>query len=279
MSINWFTFFAQIVNFLIVLYLLKRFLYEPIVKVMAEREAQITERFEEAEEMAEEARAEAESYRSERAELENRRNVLIEEAVAAADAHRDSLIDAARAEVEEMQASWYASVEHEKDRFLQEVRAHMGDTVYLVARDALADLANAELEQAIVSTFLEKVRNRQTDEPASDSGNDEVIVVRSAFDLSSDQQEEIREALLDSASKGGDEASRNERSVAFSQSPDLICGIEAEFNSRRIAWNIRDYLDEYANQLNSTLVAEMQASTSPITAGEHGVAAGGILPG
>ncbi len=46
MQIDWFTLFAQIVNFLIVVVLLRRFLYKPILQAMAEREAKIAAQFE-----------------------------------------------------------------------------------------------------------------------------------------------------------------------------------------------------------------------------------------
>ena len=38
MLIDWFTVLAQIINFLILIYLLKRFLYGPIIRAMEERE-------------------------------------------------------------------------------------------------------------------------------------------------------------------------------------------------------------------------------------------------
>jgi len=44
MEINWFTVIAQIVNFLILVWLLKRFLYKPVLKAIAEREQKIASR-------------------------------------------------------------------------------------------------------------------------------------------------------------------------------------------------------------------------------------------
>ncbi len=49
MLINWFTVLAQIVNFLILVYLLKRFLYGPIIRAMQEREKKIARRLQDAE--------------------------------------------------------------------------------------------------------------------------------------------------------------------------------------------------------------------------------------
>ena len=62
MLINWFTVIAQIVNFLILVFLLKYFLYDRIVKAMDEREQRIQLRLKEAEEKKQEADQEARSY-------------------------------------------------------------------------------------------------------------------------------------------------------------------------------------------------------------------------
>ena len=56
MHIDWFVFFAQIVNFLILLFLLKKFLYGRIINAMDAREAKIAAIFAEAEECRQKAR-------------------------------------------------------------------------------------------------------------------------------------------------------------------------------------------------------------------------------
>jgi F-type H+-transporting ATPase subunit b len=281
-EINWFTFFAQIVNFLIVLYLLRRFLYRPIMSAMAERESRIAERFKEAEDLAKSARDEAESYQAAREEIEESRESLMQEATKAAAERRNTLIREARDEVERMQAQWYASVRDEKQRFLQEIRTHMGETTFLIARDALADLANADLEEAIVSTFLDKLQAHIDVEDTDNGlkiGHADEIIVRSAFELTPDLQDRIRRALANSQIESdGDEAPLSDRDVVFTQSPDLICGIEAQFSSRRVAWNLRDYLDSYAEQLEAALVAELEIHGPHTKTDEQTGAANGILP-
>jgi len=49
MHIDWFVFFAQIVNFLLLVWLLKKFLYGRIINAIDTREAKIKATFEEAE--------------------------------------------------------------------------------------------------------------------------------------------------------------------------------------------------------------------------------------
>ena len=62
MHIDWFVFAAQIFNFLLLMYLLKRFLFGRILKAMDDREAKIVARFAEADTLNERAREAAELY-------------------------------------------------------------------------------------------------------------------------------------------------------------------------------------------------------------------------
>ncbi|MBU0908993.1 MAG: F0F1 ATP synthase subunit B, partial [Proteobacteria bacterium] len=55
MGIDWFTFCAQIINFLILVWLLKKVLYQPVLNAMAEREAKIAARLNDAAEQAAQA--------------------------------------------------------------------------------------------------------------------------------------------------------------------------------------------------------------------------------
>ena len=141
MQIDWFTFFAQIVNFLIVLFLLKRFLYAPILHTMKEREAAIAARFEEADARMRQVQEEGNLLRSQRQELESRRQESLAKAEEEASERRHAMVLEARREVAEMQDRWYTAIEHEKQLFMQELRTRLSEQLFQIARRALADLA------------------------------------------------------------------------------------------------------------------------------------------
>jgi len=69
MQIDWFTVVAQIVNFLILVGLLKKFLYGPIIRAMDDRERRIASRLEEANARERQAQEEVQSYRQKREDL------------------------------------------------------------------------------------------------------------------------------------------------------------------------------------------------------------------
>ena len=85
MLIDWFTVVAQIVNFVVLVVLLKHFLYDRIIGAMARREETIRARREAAENEKEEAQQEADAYRKKKEEIEEKRNEMHSQAKQAAE--------------------------------------------------------------------------------------------------------------------------------------------------------------------------------------------------
>ncbi len=157
MLIDWFTVIAQIVNFLVLVVLLKRFLFDKITRAMDERQNRIASALEDADITRELAEEEAERYRRMNQALEDDRNRILAEVKDEALSMRQRLIDDARSEVEDVKTAWRESVEREKNSFLVELRGRIGKEAVSVVRAALSDLANVELEQRIVDVFAETV--------------------------------------------------------------------------------------------------------------------------
>ena len=91
MHIDWFVFLAQIFNFLLLMYLLKRFLYGRIIKAMDDREAKIAARFAEADELKTKAEEEALLYEKRNQSLNEKKETMLNEATLAAEAKRKEI--------------------------------------------------------------------------------------------------------------------------------------------------------------------------------------------
>lgn len=255
MQLDWFTFLAQIVNFLILVYLLQRFLYGHIVKIADEREEQIASRFAEAETQAEEAQAEAAAYRQKRQEFEQERDKMITQVHQQAEARRHELMDVARQEVEEQKSKWYHALAREKQAFLQALQQQAGRQVYAVARRALADLADAELEQQVVGVFMDRLRRLSQDEKEKlaislQEAGDKSVQVQSAFALPADRQQAIQMLLHDHFD--------DDVSVRFSTNADLICGVALRVDGRQVTWNVQSYLDRLEEEVVAALEEELR---------------------
>jgi F-type H+-transporting ATPase subunit b len=158
MHIDWFVLFCQIFNFLLLVYLLKRFLYGRIVKAMDEREAKIAARFAEAGEMKAKATEAAESYDRKNQLLAEKSEQMLNEASIAAEAKRKELMEKVRDDVDAIKTRWQDMLAREKDAFFQDLRGRAAREVYATARRALTDLANADLEARIVDEFIRRVK-------------------------------------------------------------------------------------------------------------------------
>lgn len=252
MLIDWFTVVAQIVNFLVLIFLLRRFLYGPIIRVMQEREAKIAAQLAEAETLKQQALQETEAYRQERETLQNQREHLIAEAREEAEALRKELVKKAREEIDEARTSWRKTVEAEKREFLQEVRRRIGSLIYSISRRVLADLADADLEQRMIDVLTRRLREldeqkrRTLTESIRMSGNK--VVVRTAFEI----RDEPRQRLLQELRNGFSD----EVSLQPEVSPDLLCGIEVSVQDHKLAWTFDDYLASLEANLFDSLDGE-----------------------
>jgi F-type H+-transporting ATPase subunit b len=269
MQIDWFTFFAQIVNFLILVLLLRRFLYGPITDAMDAREAKIAERFREAERREADAQQEMARFRAQRETLDQQRESLLAEAESAADARRHDMIGEARDEVESMLSRWYDEVEHEREILLHDVRQQLGTLVVKLSDRVLSDIADGSLEAKSVSRFVAQLGALPAPERhalvASGGRFDQDVIVCSATELAYEQRQAIIEALgrlLDEeAHANGDQprpAYPDEIGVQFEEDPALLCGVELRVRDRRVGWSMRDYLNAFEDELEASLTLEAE---------------------
>lgn len=251
MLIDWFTVAAQIVNFLILVALLRYFLYGRIKRAMHERQQRIAARLEEAEHRRQEADEQAASYGQKQQELEAQRAELMAQARAEADARRQELLEQARADLDRTRDRWQEALRREQAAFLRDLRQRTTQQVYATARRALTDLAGDELEHRILTVFLERLQT--LDAPAWEAliaapqDPEPSLLIRSAFDL----PHEARQRLLALLREHLGEAVE----VHFETSPDLLCGIEMQSNGQKIAWSLEHYLEGLEEHLSAALEA------------------------
>lgn len=253
MELNWFTIVAQIINFLVLVWLMKRFLYGPIVKAMQEREDRIRARLESAEDKEKEAESEKQQFREKQKELEQNKEQILSTAKEEAEQKKKEMWQEARDETDEQKEKWIESIKREKEAFLKELRQRMSRRLSDVLRKAFRDLANNELEQQVISVFLSKIQNLDDESKRTLSESvtqeDAQPTVRSAFQLPEDKKQEISDAIQAAVS--------NDVQIDFQTSEELISGIEFRAGGRKIAWNVDDYVQDMQQELTEALNKEI----------------------
>lgn len=137
MQIDYFTIAAQVVNFALLVFLLKHFLYGPLLKLMDERENAIISRQKESENAEREAQAEAQSYRKKKEELSAEHEELLIEAKEDAKEFRADMMKKARDEIEETKIEWQMDLQRQRDDFISDLRKYSGQQLYAISRRAL----------------------------------------------------------------------------------------------------------------------------------------------
>lgn len=240
MEINWITLSAQVVNFLVLVWLLKHFLYGRIVKAMKEREEKITARLDEAMKLQGEARAEVTRYQEKNRAIDEQKEQVLARAREDAEAQRLELLHKARAEVADTQARWHEALRQEIEAAELDLRRQLSKRLLTALRKILQDLAHAELDQRMMEVFLQRLadlgpgewRAFAEDLPETDGA----VTVRTSHELPDPLRDQVAQIVR--AKMGRDVPPR------FETAPDLICGIELRVSSQRLAWSVENYLDE-----------------------------------
>lgn len=243
MLIDWFTVVAQIVNFLVLVALLKRFLWGKLTQAIDEREARVAGELAKAEQNNKEAQQLAEQLRAQALEQERKREEMLVQAHKETDEERHRLIQEARESVVEMERKWHEDLDREQAAFFRELRLRAATEVLNVIRRALADLSSAQLQQCVIDVFLKKLRGLDV-AILKEMGPDGKLV-RSAVELPEPVRKEI-EAILK-------ERLGTPPKLNFEKDPAMAWGIELRGDGRRIGWNPESYLDAMEENLRAAL--------------------------
>jgi F-type H+-transporting ATPase subunit b len=238
MLIDWFTVGAQALNFIILVWLLKRFLYKPILNAVDAREKRIAAELADADAKRAEAQKERDEFRHKNEEFDQQRATLLSKATDEAKAERQRLLDDARKAADALSAKRQETLRSDALNLNQAIRRRTQQEVFAIARMALTDLATTSLEERMGEVFTRRLHTmdgkakeglaealKTTSEPA---------LMRSAFDLPAEQRTAIQKALNETFSA--------EVRVRFETAPDLVSGIELTTNGQKVAWSIADYL-------------------------------------
>lgn len=254
MQIDWFTLIAQIINFVILLYLLQRFLYGPIVNAMDQREKKIAARLQEAEKKRSEADREAERYHQQRRELEEEHGERLKEIQDEIEERRRELLEQAQQDVQKQKREWREALKQEQESFLKQLRQRIGQEALELARQALEELADTEVEQRMADKFISRLQGIESDAKAeiteSLQKSESKVVIRSAFELPDVLREKITSTVQKQFLDG------QELDARFETSSEMIAGIEMQVDSHRVAWIIRDYLAGLEERIRETIRKE-----------------------
>ena len=238
MLIDWFTICAQALNFLILVWLMKRFLYKPILRAIDAREKLIAGELADAAAKKAEAQKDRDEFQHKNQEFEQQRAALLSKATDEANAERQRLLDEARKAADALSAKRQESLKADANNLNQAIGRKTQQEVFAIARKALTDLATTSLEERLGEVFTRRLREMNGNAKERLGGAlktaSDPAVVRSTFELPAEQRAAIQNALNETFS--------SEVHLRFETAPELVSGIELTTNGQKMAWSIADYL-------------------------------------
>lgn len=249
MGINWVTFFAQIVNLFVLVWLLKKFLYRPILNAVDKRQIEIMGRVQKARQEQKSAEEEHQKLLQKQADF---------------DAQRQKLYDDTTKEVEIFKARQMAEIEIEKQKLREKMQHDLireNETVQLEIRNLLADnfitLSRKILSELSASTPLYQTIDLFKKKVSALSKNQKEkikkfylkqnnIRIISSDDLSDEIKEKLTIFLKEELNF------KENLTVLFEKDVSLILGIEMIIGDISLEWNLKNYLDEYHANLNKS---------------------------
>lgn len=249
MLIDWFTIAAQVLNFLILVWLMKRFLYKPILQAIDAREQWIATELADADAKKTEAQKERDEFQAKNEEFDQQRTSMLIKSKDEAKAERQRLLDEARKATEALRAKRLDDLKSEQESLNDEIRRRTRKEVFSIVRKTLTDLAGTNLEERMSEVFMRRLQelNHKANEGLTKvlKTSPKPILVRSAFELPSEQRAAIQKVLKETFSA--------ESHVRFETAPDVISGIELTANGQKVSWSIADYLTSLEKSVGELL--------------------------
>lgn len=240
MLIDWFTVAAQTINFLILVWLLKRFLYKPILDVIDARERRIAAELADADAKRAEANRERDEFEQKNQSFEKQRKALLSSATDEAATERQRLLNEARKEADALAAKRRDELQAEQLSLSEEIIKRTQQEVFARTRKTLHDLADVTLEEQMINVFVTHLHTLngelQKELAAALQTTKHSPLVRSAFILPPEQQLKIQTEF--NATMSAD------IQIQFEVVPELVSGIELSVNGKKMAWSVDDYLTE-----------------------------------
>lgn len=220
---------SQMLNFIIILFVLSFFVWGPMTNSLDQRSAKIAQGLEDAAKAAEARRnAEVEADKI-LAQARTEANQVIEEARGRGEDQAKAIQNEARTESDKIREEARANARGEIEAELAGLRGQVSTISIAVAQRLLGEALDAKKQQALIDDFFSKV-------PADAKSLTGSVEVVSAMPLSEAEQAKVKSEI------GGD--------VTFSVNPNILGGLVVRAGDRVIDGSVRRDLNEIAGRIN-----------------------------
>lgn len=249
MQINWFEILAQIINFFIILFILQKLLYKPVMAAMETRQERILKSQIQADEEMARAKELMDEYSAKMADIDQEKREILDEARKDAEEKRDDLLEDYKLEAEAKRKMYLKEVEDEKDKFMENLAKRLGENAVKISSHILSTISSRELEDEVFKSFtkeLESLRESISDDKLLK--DQKHLNLSSAREMTQDEKNRVEEILRDQIESFED--------ISYEVDSDLIIGYQLNLDTHTVQTSIKNYLEEIEKNIISRLEKE-----------------------
>lgn len=246
MHIDLFTFCVQIVNFLVLLFILNRILIKPLMTSVENRRKNIIKQNEDIALKQNELSSEIKLYENKISDFENFKVEEKRKFDLELQEQRNLKTIEIQKEFEEEREKFLDKFMSEKNSLVDSITESVCLNLSNLLEKIFIDLADEDLENKIVKKFIFKLKNINSSEleKIKNLGKDTKIIINSNFDLSVDNKDAIINFLKEQ---------NIDNDLLFSQEKGIILGVKMTVGNIIINSNVQDIIEQFNSELKNTL--------------------------
>lgn len=258
MGIDWWTLLAQIINLLVLIWLLKKFLYKPMLKIIEQRQSLIATEIQQTKDATKEAEAQLAEYQKKVADFDLKRNALFQEAMEEANSFKEKLTGESKQAIQLSKKNWQLELSQEKQSFDEGLQNAIITNFKVFASDALHDMADESLVSRIVAKFYEQMDKMSSAERKkfADSLNQTKKVIIETDEVLDKKTKDVLKAYILKWCNVKDKTIKFD----YKQNHALICGLSVKTGEQMISWNLAAYLEEFKNNMDAAFAELLHRS-------------------
>lgn len=228
MLIDWFVVAAQIVNFIIVIVVLKIFLYKPVLDKIHQRQKKISDDLQDAATKQKKAKDLLNKMEQQTHDFEQEKKTKKKQLEEKIDLLHRQLLENAKSDVAKQKKEWIDDLKREEEETYREFKKRIVDELFAIVRISIESLAHLSLEEAIIGVFLTQMKDQELPPSAQ-------VQIHTALEIPHSVREKIEAAL--------------HLPIEYIIKPQLIAGIELYIDGKKWSWNVEDYLSNLQRSL------------------------------
>ena len=238
MELNWSTFLLEIFNFLVLVWILKRFLYQPVLNVITRRRATIENQLAEAKQLHADSDALKEQYEHRLADWEQERQKAMDKLRLELEENRLRQLENLKAELAEEEKKNQVARSRQDKQLIREIEQRALQQGAEFASRLLAEASGPELENRLFDLLLDGLTALSADQINILSNkwgeSPERILVFSAYPLAENKRHQLEETLS--------RVTGLSCSVFYEQDAKLLAGLNITIGAWVLQLNVRDEL-------------------------------------